>query len=88
MVPISLQIQLLKAKETAEAARHAKSEMLANLSREVHTAMHGIIGMTDLMLASELKPEQRAELSVVKDSATLLLNIVDDALDYFKTGDL
>ena len=84
MVSDSLQLQLLKAKEAAEAAGRANSEFLANRSHEVRTAMYSIIGMTDAVLATELKPEQRRDLSIVKDSANSLLKIIDDILDFYK----
>jgi two-component system, sensor histidine kinase and response regulator len=86
MAPASLHMQLLKAKEAAEAAGRANSEFLANLSHEVRTAMYSIIGMTEAVLATELKPEQHRDLSIVKDSANSLLEIVDDVLDFFKTA--
>ena len=84
MVSASLRVQLLKAKEAAEAANHANGEFLANLSHEVRTALSNVIGMTDSVTATELKPEQRRDLSIVKDSANSLLKIVDDILDFFK----
>jgi signal transduction histidine kinase len=77
-------VQLQKAKEAAEAANHANGEFLANLSHEVRTALSNAIGMTDSVLATELKPEQRRDLCIVKDSANSLLKIVDDILDFFK----
>ena len=79
-----LAMQLLKVKEAAEAASRAKKELLANLSHDVRTAIYSIIGMTDGVLATELKPEQRADLSVVKESADALLRIMDDAFDWLK----
>ena len=84
MVPASLHIQLLKAKEAAEAANRANAEFLANLSHEVRTAASSIIGMTDAVLATELKSEQLRDLSAVKVSANALLRIIDEALDFFK----
>jgi two-component system sensor histidine kinase/response regulator len=79
-----LAIQLLKAKEAAEAASRARSELLANLSHDVRTVVYNIIGMTDGVLATELKPEQRTDLSLVKDSANALLRIMDDAFEWLK----
>ena len=84
MVSASLRVQLLKAKEAAEASTHANGEFLANLSHEVRTALSSIIGMTDAVLSTELKPEQRRDLSIVKDSANSLLKISDHILDFFK----
>jgi two-component system sensor histidine kinase/response regulator len=87
VVPDSLQKQLLKAIEAAEAASHAKGEFLANLSHEVRTSIYNIIGMTDAVLVTELQPEQRRDLKVVKDSANSLLKIVDDILEVFKIAE-
>ena len=87
MVPTSLRVQFLKAKEAAEAANHANGEFLANLSYEVRTALSNVIGMTDSVLTTELKPEQRRDLSIVNDSANSLLEIVDDILDFFKIAE-
>ena len=88
MVPTDLQTQLLHAKETATAARRAKGEFLASLSHEVHTAVYSIVGLTDAVLATELKPEQRGDLSAIKESADSLLRMVDDAIDCFKMAEL
>ncbi len=87
MVPASLHSQLLKAKEAAEAASRANGEFLANMSHEVRTAVSSIIGMTDAVLSTELQPEQRDDLSAVKDSANSLLRIVDDIVDFFKIAE-
>jgi two-component system sensor histidine kinase/response regulator len=79
-----LELELIRSGKAAEAASLAKSQFLATISHEIRTPMNGILGMTDMVLGTELNRDQREYLEIAKSSAHALLGLLNDILDFSK----
>ena len=78
------ELALSRARDLADAASRAKSIFLANMSHEIYTPMAGVVGMADILNQSELTQEQREYLDIIVHSASNLMSILNDIMEFIK----
>lgn len=83
---IIIEKKLIEANKQTEETAKAKERFLANMSHEIRTPMSGVIGITELLLKTQLTDEQRKYLEIIDESASNLLNIINSILDLEKVG--
>jgi len=81
---IATEIEFKKAKESAEESLKVKNEFLANMSHELRTPLNAVIGFTDLLLETQLNPEQKSHLETMRNSGEILLSLINNVLDLSK----
>jgi two-component system sensor histidine kinase/response regulator len=79
-----LELKLIRARDEAEKATRSKSDFLANTSHEIRTPIHTVIGMSDLLMDTNLDQEQAAYLGQIRFAADVLLTLINDILDFSK----
>ncbi len=79
-----LERELRNARDDAEAANEAKTSFLATISHELRTPLNGVLGMTELLLLSDLSEDHKESVQLIKDASTSLLDVLNQILDYSK----